>query len=377
MLKRSRAGKPGIFGFTGILQIVRRIFVFSGDIWYTDCTEALWKKKTRKETLFLRRPHRKSPLLRRRRRGRTRRRRDLRSRPDSPVLGFFIGLAVIVPGVSGSTVAIIFRLYDKLLYALGNIVRRFRACIKFLLPIAIGLAVGFILGFLAIQRLIDISPFAIIGLFAGLMVGSFPAVYDEIRREKKTPLRVGLFALGVAIPVAISVLSVFLSEGAHSLEGLHAGHYILFLVLGYLVAVTQVVPGLSATAILMAFGYFSSIMESVSFTYWQHNPAVFGVYACLIVGFLLGLVTFSKLLTKIFAKRRAAAFFVIVGLSLGSIVTMFFNPDVYAVYQSWTTNLNVLDLSLGLVLFAVGIVAAYLFVRYERSKKGLLPTRKQ
>ena len=293
------------------------------------------------------------------------------------VLGFFIGLAVIVPGVSGSTVAIIFRLYDKLLYALGNIVRRFRACIKFLLPIAIGLVVGFILGFLAIQRLINISPFAIIGLFAGLMVGSFPAVYDEIRLEKKTPLRVGLFALGVAIPVAISVLSVFLSEGAHSLEGLHAGHYILFLVLGYLVAVTQVVPGLSATAILMAFGYFSSIMESVSFTYWQHNPAVFGVYACLIVGFLLGLVTFSKLLTKIFAKRRAAAFFVIVGLSLGSIVTMFFNPDVYAVYQSWTTNLNVLDLSLGLVLFAVGIVAAYLFVRYERSKKGLLPTRKQ
>ena len=147
--------------------------------------------------------------------------------------------------------------------------------------------------------------------------------------------------------------------------------------LGYLVAVTQVVPGLSATAILMAFGYFSSIMESVSFTYWQDNPAVFGVYACLVVGFLLGLVTFSKLLTKIFAKRRAAAFFVIVGLSLGSIVTMFFNPDVYAVYQGWTTNLNVLDLSLGLVLFAVGIVAAYLFVRYERSKKGLLPTRKQ
>ena len=92
------------------------------------------------------------------------------------VLGFFIGLAVIVPGVSGSTVAIIFRLYDKLLYALGNIVRRFRACIKFLLPIAIGLVVGFILGFLAIQRLINISPFAIIGLFAGLMVGSFPAV---------------------------------------------------------------------------------------------------------------------------------------------------------------------------------------------------------
>lgn len=289
------------------------------------------------------------------------------------ILGFFIGLAVIVPGVSGSTVAIIFKLYDKLLYALGNIVRRFKLCAKFLLPIALGLIIGFVLGFLAIQQLIDISPFTIIGLFAGLMLGAFPAVYDEIRNEKKTPLRLGLFAIGLAVPIAIALVSVFVSEGTQSLEGLNAGHYILFLVLGYLVAITQVVPGLSATAILMAFGYFTSIMDSVHLSYWQQNPAVFGVYACLGVGFILGLVTFSKLLTKIFAKCRAAAFFIIVGLSLGSIVTMFFNPDVYAVYQSWTTSLNVLDLSLGLVLFVVGVVVAYLFVRYERRKKGTSP----
>lgn len=289
------------------------------------------------------------------------------------VLGFFIGLAVIVPGVSGSTVAIIFRLYDKLLYALGNIFRRFKKCAKFLLPIVLGLAVGFVLGFLAIQRLIDISPFTVIGLFAGLMLGSFPAVYDEVRSEKKTPLRVGLFLIGLAVPVAIALFSVFASEGAQSLEGLNVGHYILFILLGYLVAVTQVVPGLSATALLMAFGYFTSIMDSVHLSYWQQNPAVFGVYACLVAGFVAGLVTFSKLLTKIFAKHRAGAFFVIVGLSLGSILTMFFNPDIYAVYQSWTTALNVLDLTLGLVLFAVGIVVAYLFVRYERKKKGAPP----
>ena len=289
------------------------------------------------------------------------------------VLGFFIGLAVIVPGVSGSTVAIIFRLYDKLLYALGNIFRRFKACAKFLAPIAVGLVIGFVLGFLAIQQLIDISPFAVIGLFAGLMLGSFPAVYDEIRGEKKTPLRLGLFLLGLAVPVAISLVSVFSSEGAQSLEGLNVGHYILFIVLGYLVAVTQVVPGLSATALLMAFGYFKAIVESVSITAWQENPAVFGVYACLVVGFVAGLVTFSKLLTKLFAKRRAASFFVIVGLSLGSILTMFFNPDIYAVYQDWATQLNVLDLTLGIVLFAVGAVVAFLFVRYERRKKGAPP----
>ncbi len=292
------------------------------------------------------------------------------------VLGFFIGLAVIVPGVSGSTVAIIFKLYDKLLYALGNIVGRFKACAKFLLPIAVGLVIGFILGFLAIQQLIAIAPFTVIGLFAGLMLGSFPAVYDEVRAEKKTPLRLILFLAGLLVPVAIALFSVFGGEGTQSLEGLHAGHYLLFIVLGYLVAVTQVVPGLSATALLMAFGYFSSIVDSVGITYWQQNPMVFVVYACLGVGFLLGLVTFSKLLTKLFARCRAAAFFVIAGLAMGSILTMFFNPDVYAVYVAWSAALDVLDLVLGIVLFAAGVAGAYFFVRYERKKKGVPPMLK-
>ena len=287
------------------------------------------------------------------------------------VLGFFIGLAVIVPGVSGSTVAIIFKLYEKLLYALGNIVKKFKKCVRFLLPVAAGLLIGFVLGFLAIQKLIDISPFTVIGLFAGLMLGAFPAVYDEIKGEKKTPPRLLLFLLGLLVPVAIALISVYGTEGAGSLKHLNAGHYILFLLLGYLVAVTQIVPGLSATALLMAFGYFTPIMQSVHLSYWQEDPAVFAVYACLAVGFLLGLVTFSRLLTTIFAKWRKGAFFLIVGLSLGSIVTMFFNPDVCAVYEAWGTQLNVLDLVLGLVLFVIGVVVAYLFVKYERKKSNM------
>ena len=286
----------------------------------------------------------------------------------SILLGFFIGLAVIVPGVSGSTVAIIFKLYDKLLYALGNLFRRFKVCVLFLLPIALGLAIGFVLGFFAIRLLLEVSPFAVVGLFAGLMFGAFPAVYDEIRSQKRSPLRVALFFAGLAIPIAIALVSVFTSGGARTLDELTVWHYLLFVLLGYLVAVTQIVPGLSATALLMAVGYFDALMNSVELAF--SSAAVFGVYACMVLGFALGLVTFSKLLTKLFARCRAAAFFVIVGLSLGSVVTMFFNPDIYPVYQGWVTQLNVLDLVLGIVLFIVGIVVAYLFVRYERRRNA-------
>ncbi len=287
------------------------------------------------------------------------------------LLGVFIGLAVIVPGVSGSTVAIIFKLYHKLLFAIGNIFKKFKKCAAFLLPVVIGLVIGFVAGFFAIQRVLNVAPFTVIGLFAGLMLGAFPAVKDEIKGEKKSAGRVLLFVLGLAVPVVISLVSTLCVAGAHSLENLQWYHYLLFLVLGYIVAITQIVPGLSATAILMVFGYFSPLMDSVHLSYWQANPQVFLVYLCLVIGFAAGLVTFSKALTKIFDRAKKPAFFLITGLSLGSVVTMFFNPDVYAVYKSWAAGSSfALDLSLGIALFAVGCVVAYLFVRYERKKGG-------
>ena len=287
------------------------------------------------------------------------------------LLGVFIGLAVIVPGVSGSTVAIIFKLYHKLLFAIGNIFKKFKKCAAFLMPVVVGLVIGFVAGFFAIQRVLNVAPFTVIGLFAGLMLGAFPAVKDEIKGEKKSAGRVLLFVLGLAVPVVISLVSTLCVAGAHSLENLQWYHYLLFLVLGYIVAITQIVPGLSATAILMVFGYFSPLMDSVHLSYWQANPQVFLVYLCLVIGFAAGLVTFSKALTKIFDRAKKPAFFLITGLSLGSVVTMFFNPDVYAVYKSWAAGSPfALDLSLGIALFAVGCVVAYLFVRYERKKGG-------
>ena len=134
----------------------------------------------------------------------------------SSFLGFFIGLAVIVPGISGSTIAILFKLYDKLLYAIGNLVKRFRACLLFLLPIAIGVIIGLLIGFITVQQLLKILPFAIVALFAGLMLGAFPAVTDEIKNEVTTPIRIILFLLGVALPIIIGVVSIFDQTGNQS-----------------------------------------------------------------------------------------------------------------------------------------------------------------
>ena len=291
----------------------------------------------------------------------------------SALLGFFIGLAVIVPGISGSTVAIIFKLYDQFLYAVGNLFKKFKKCFAFLLPIGIGMVLGVLLGFISVKKLLDIIPFAVVCLFAGLMCGAFPAVNDEIKGAEKNAKRITLFAVGLLIPVALGCVSAWLASGesvtADTFAKVEWWHAVLGLLIGYVVGVTQIVPGLSASAFLMAVGWFGSLVDSVSMTYWKSNPAIFLVYVGLGVGFLLGLFTFSKLLTYLFGKARHTSYFMIVGLSLGSILSMFCNGDIIATYIAWAQNgVAVLDLCLGIALFAVGIFGAYLLVRYQRKK---------
>lgn len=283
------------------------------------------------------------------------------------VLGAFIGLAIIVPGVSGSVVAIILRLYEKLLYALGNILKEFKKCVKFLLPIVLGAVVGLAVGFLGVKALLSVLPFAIVALFAGLMLGAFPAVTDQLKGEKVTFPRALLFAIGFLVPIAVSALSIFVTDGGLPTEGLKFYHYIIFALVGFAISITQLAPGLSATAFLMILGCYQKIIDSISVTYWQTNPQIFILYACLIVGFLIGLVTVSKGLSVLFEKKHAPSFFTVAGLSLGSTVAMFFNSEIMETYNSWgKSGVPVWQIILGVALFAVGVFCAYMFVRYER-----------
>lgn len=284
------------------------------------------------------------------------------------MLGFFIGLAVIVPGISGSTVAIIFKLYDAFLYAVSNLFKQFKRCFFFLLPIGIGILIGLAVGFLTVQKALEYIPFAIVGGFAGLMSGAFPAVKDELKGAKITGGRIALFIAGVCLPIAVALLSVFFSGGAGKDFSVW-WRIALCLPVGAIVGLTQVVPGLSASAILMSIGYFTPLVESVHVSYWKENPIIFLTYAALGIGFLIGIFFSSGVLTKAFEKARQTAYFPIVGLSLGSIAAMFCNVEIFAVYKEWAQKgISQKDLWLGVALFVVGAVIAYLLVRYQRKK---------
>ena len=291
------------------------------------------------------------------------------------VLGVVIGLAVIVPGVSGSTVAIMFGMYAAMLYAIGNILNDFKRCFAYLLPIGIGAIIGFGGGFLVIQKFFGEYMFVIICLFAGLMCGAVPALTNEIRGDRRTPARLCLSGLGFLIPLGVGALSIAISQGSVSIgaESFTSFPWYLFLIyipLGMVVSGTQVIPGLSATAILMACGQFKPILNSLHLDYIRENPAVLGLYICIGGGFIAGLVLISRGFSALIAKHRAPTFFLVVGLSFGSIASMFLNPDIWEIYLGWGRGEKMLpDLIVGIVLFVLGFALSLALTRYELKKK--------
>ena len=75
-----------------------------------------------------------------------------------------------------------------------------------------GAVVGVLLGFVAVKKLIALLPFAIVCLFAGLMIGAFPAVAAEIKGAEKTTKRIVLFVLGLCIPIAVGCVSALMAR---------------------------------------------------------------------------------------------------------------------------------------------------------------------
>lgn len=286
----------------------------------------------------------------------------------SLLAGFFIGVSIIVPGLSGSSLAIVLKIYDKLMYAFSNLFKKFKMCFLFLLPVIGGIIVGFVLGFILVEKLIDAYPFVTICFFVGLMVGAMPLLFREIKTEKLNPKRAGFFSVGVIIPIVIAVAAMFLNEGVRSLDVIEPYHYILFLVIGVLISITQLVPGLSATVLLMIFGYYSVLLTKIKNDLFSDLSFLF-LCVTMVVGFLIGTLLFSKLINKMLEIKRAPFYFLICGLSVSSVAAVFLGDECVSVYKSWEGTSPVLDIVLGVVLMALGFGVTFVFFLLERKKE--------
>lgn len=301
---------------------------------------------------------------------------NLKSWFNSAISGFLIGLGVILPGISGSTIAILFKIYDKMLYSVSNIFKKFTQSILYLLPILVGALVGFVLGFFVVQNVIEAYTFLVVCVFGGLMLGASPEIFLEIKDDIKKPrwYRILLLIIGFAFPITLAAVfaNVPAMDNTAMLTDFPFYVYIIAFFLGVAVSLTQIVPGLSATVLLMSLGFFKPIMDALHFSVLSNEPRWFAFLGLMVLGFLVGFFVLSKVMSYFFTKHKTSTYFLVTGLTFGSIVSVFYNSDVKVVYDLWAKGEGnmALDLGLGIPLFLIFTACAFALVYYQRKKNA-------
>ncbi len=224
------------------------------------------------------------------------------------VYGVVIGAAMLIPGVSGGTTAIILGIYDQLVAAVASFFKDIKKNFLFLIVIALGGVAGFVLFSNLMLKLISLWEVPMMFLFIGATSGSFPLLVRKSREGFK--LSSALFLLlGFALVFGISYLPKSLFHfDAHSV----AGFFTLF-ALGIPLAVALVLPGISFSYMMLVFAIYNPFLRAISgFDVLFLLPLGLG----LIAGVLLS----TKLLEKAMRRFPGPTYFAIIGFVLGSIL---------------------------------------------------------
>lgn len=164
--------------------------------------------------------------------------------------GLLIGLANLVPGVSGATIAVVLGVYERLIDAIANLVKfRFnREQLTFVAAIGIGIVVAIIAGSAGMEYLLEGFPALAYSVFFGLVLGSIPMLFRQISSFKLFHFLIGVSSIVVFEIVARSIKL--------------SGAYLLLS--GIFAACAMVLPGLSGSLVMLIFNVYDDVIDALA-----------------------------------------------------------------------------------------------------------------
>lgn len=271
--------------------------------------------------------------------------------------GAAIGVAMIIPGVSGGTLAVLLKVYDKMIDSIGNLRKHFFQSVKFLFPILLGAALAFAAALYPLNKALEYAPFPTMLLFAGLMAGSCPKLFLD---DKKNGFKkIDIIAILIPLVAVIGICFIPGLKEADLSSSMPWYQYILVAIIGVVASCALVVPGISGSMLLMIFGYYRPVLGLFSAVFKTPLHAI-AVLACFAIGVVAGFFTIAKLMQILLKKFPRVTGWAIFGFVVGSIpavIITFFN-------KYGAGALNALQISLGVIMFIVGAIATLALTFY-------------
>lgn len=223
--------------------------------------------------------------------------------------GIVVGIGGVAPGLSGSVLLIIFGLYQKTLEALGTLFRAFRKNVKFLLPLVAGMFLGVLLFSKVIDFCLKSFEMPTRFCFLGLILGTLPMVWKEVKKEGFSRGYYGLIALAAMLGIWFFTLNPNLFPQISDPTLLQS------ILLGVAVAATAIIPGVDPAVFLSTLGFYEMYVHALaSFDLQILLPMVLGLAA--------GAIGISFVMSALFRRFYTATFSVVFGIFLSMIPNM-------------------------------------------------------
>lgn len=258
---------------------------------------------------------------------------DLKNYMILIIKGIVIGFGKVLPGVSGSLLAITLNVYEECLDRISHFFSNFKSNLFYLTTLGIGILFSIILGSKLLLFLLTENYFLTMTFIIGLMLGIVPSLLKEINIKRKIDY------LFIMLPLVILVvLEAKTPNYMFTFKG-SLFDYLYVIIMGFIEALTTIIPGISGTATYMLLGCYNFVLELFS------NPFSFNFFL-FFIGLFIGVIIISMLMNYCFKNHKQKIYLVISSLTLFSIFIILKNL--------LCTNYSLIQFIIGLILIVLG-----------------------
>lgn len=280
------------------------------------------------------------------------------------IKGALVGVANIIPGVSGGTMMVSMGIYEKIIGVVNNLFKDIKKSIMTLLPLGIGMLLGVAVFSFIIPWCLEVYPFPTSFCFIGLILGGVPAIVkpakESLVKEGKSISAPHIIAFVFFFVLAVGMAAMNETQTTSANFELSIGFMIIIFLVGLVAAATMVIPGVSGSLVLMILGFYAGIMSSISGFIssvlardWAQILYHCGILVPFGLGVLAGIFAVAKLIEWLFAKFPSVTYTGILGLIVASPIAI--------VIKMGHNNINIVTIIVGIVLLAVGTWFTYWF----------------
>ncbi len=257
--------------------------------------------------------------------------------------GMLIGLGAVLPGISGGVLCVVFGVYAPIMALLSNPIRAFKKYALTLLPIVIGMGVGFLGVSKVLGIMLNAYPDASVCLFVGLIAGMIPSLFREARTQgtsaKDYVAMTISFIVVLTLLIVLNIVSVTITA-----------NFGWYLFCGFCLALSIIAPGMSFSTLLMPLGLYTPFVEGI-------GNFDFGVLIPGGVGALLTIILLAKGMNYLLGRYHSTVSHLIIGIIIAATLPIIPYASFISSVQSAVIN--------ALCLIA-GVAAALLLDRFNR-----------